>query len=385
MGTDISNLKKQYRTVTESKQFPDVYIIDDIAYKKVDWSGIGVRYGTNPNQPSALYRLFHKDTVMGNLEFLKMGKGGPSLTNLEDVSHALNILKYVEVRKAACAVMKHLNPSGFSVSKYMGTKPLVDIYKEARDCDERSAFGSIVAFNCVVDDKTADEIMKTFVEGVVAVNYHQGALDAFNNKEGKYKINKDIRIMKVDGIGIYHLPKFDGDDIDFYNIKTQVDGSIALETPYLTSIRGKEDLILDAEIQDKEGNKYEVKTKPTEQQIEDMLTAWYININVRSNGIVFVKDGRTIAVGTGEQERVGAVEQAIDKAIKKGHKHDLEGSVMSSDAFFPQRDCIDTVANYGVSAIIYPGGSINDIDTIKAANEHNMALAITGERCFSYF
>ncbi len=114
--------------------------------------------------------------------------------------------------------------------------------------------------------------------------------------------------------------------------------------------------------------------------MDDCLTAWYVNINVRSNGIVFVKNGAAIAVGTGEQERIGAVEQAIDKAIKKGH--DLKGSVMSSDAFFPQRDSIDTVAEHGVTAVVWPAGSMQDAAVIQAANDHDVALMATLERCF---
>ena len=122
------------------------------------------------------------------------------------------------------------------------------------------------------------------------------------------------------------------------------------------------------------------RTIPTAQQLDDALTSWYLNINVRSNGVVFVKDGMALSVGTGQQERIGAVEQAIDKAKQKGHS--LEGSVMSSDAFFPKRDCIDAVAKEKVSAVVWPAGSMADAEIIEAANEHNIALLATLERCF---
>jgi phosphoribosylaminoimidazolecarboxamide formyltransferase/IMP cyclohydrolase len=128
------------------------------------------------------------------------------------------------------------------------------------------------------------------------------------------------------------------------------------------------------------GRDFVVQRGPTPQELDDCLTAWYVNINVRSNGIVFVKNGAAISVGTGEQERIGAVEQAIDKAMKKGHS--LQGAVMSSDAFFPQRDCIDTIAARGVTAVVWPAGSMNDAAVIQAANEHNIALLATLERCF---
>jgi len=129
-----------------------------------------------------------------------------------------------------------------------------------------------------------------------------------------------------------------------------------------------------------DGKDFVVNRAPTSRELEDCLTAWYININVRSNGIVFVRNGAIIAVGTGEQERIGAVEQAIDKAKKKGHS--LKGAVLSSDAFFPQRDSIDTVAAEGVTAVVWPAGSLNDALVIEAANEHNIALMATLERCF---
>ena len=128
------------------------------------------------------------------------------------------------------------------------------------------------------------------------------------------------------------------------------------------------------------GKDFTIQRMPTERELDDCLTAWYLNINVRSNGIVFVRNGAAIAVGTGEQERIGAVEQAIDKAVKKGHS--LKGAVLSSDAFFPQRDCIDEVGAQGVTAVVWPAGSLNDAAVIQAANDRNMALMATLERCF---
>jgi phosphoribosylaminoimidazolecarboxamide formyltransferase/IMP cyclohydrolase len=164
-----------------------------------------------------------------------------------------------------------------------------------------------------------------------------------------------------------------------------VDGSLTVEVPYLTRIKSEADFIVDPMIPNTDpskngGKDYVVRRMPTNVELDDCLTAWYVNINVRSNGIVFVKDGAAVAVGTGEQERIGAVEQAIDKALKKGHS--LKGAVMSSDAFFPQRDSIDTVAREGVTAVVWPAGSLNDALVIEAANEHNIALMATLERCF---
>jgi phosphoribosylaminoimidazolecarboxamide formyltransferase/IMP cyclohydrolase len=155
--------------------------------------------------------------------------------------------------------------------------------------------------------------------------------------------------------------------------------------PYLTTIKSIDDFIIDPMIPNKDESKnngidYIIKRKPTQDELFNCLIGWYLNISVRSNGIIFVKDGTAIAVGTGEQERIGAIEQAIDKAIKKGH--DLKNAIMSSDAFFPHRDSIDTIAKQGVTAVVWPAGSIRDYEIIQAANEHNVALIATLERCF---
>ena len=157
------------------------------------------------------------------------------------------------------------------------------------------------------------------------------------------------------------------------------DGTIAFDVPFLTKIKSINDFITDPMV---EG--VTVKRLPTEQELRDGLTAWYLNINVRSNGIVFVKDGAGLTIGTGQQERVGAVEQAITKGKQKNHS--LEGAVMSSDAFFPNRDSIDAIAKEGVKAVVWPAGSLADKKIIEAANEYGIALMCTqGERCFAHF
>jgi len=380
MPTDVSSFKDVYKTAIASS-FPDeaTLVLGDqqIALKAV---ATPLRYGTNPHQPFAAYAPKNSALSVGNLEMLKGGKAGLSLTNLQDMSQALNTLKYFT--RPACVVMKHVNPCGFKVQT--GAEPLEKIYRIARDCDARSAFGGIVGFNTEVDGPTAEAIMETFIEGVIAPAFSAEAIEVLRRNEGTKKRNNAIRVARADNPD--KLPKFIGDDITgLYNIRNLVDGTLTFEIPYLTRIRGAADLIVDPMIPNSDpeknnGRDYVVGRQPTEQEIEDCLTAWYININVRSNGIVFVKDGAAIAVGTGEQERIGAVEQAIDKAIKKGH--DLRGSVMSSDAFFPQRDCIDTIAAQGVRAVIWPAGSLNDAAVIEAAAEHDMALMATLERCF---
>jgi phosphoribosylaminoimidazolecarboxamide formyltransferase / IMP cyclohydrolase len=381
MPTDVSSFKDVYKTAIASS-FPEeaTLILGDqqIALKAV---ATPLRYGTNPHQPFTAFAPKNSNALsVGNLDMLKGGKAGLSLTNLQDMSQALNTLKYFQ--RPACVVMKHVNPCGFKVQTT--EEPLEQIYRIARDCDARSAFGGIVGFNTEVDAATAEAIMETFIEGVIAPAFSAEALEVLRRNEGTKKRNNAIRVARVDNL--HTLPKFIGDDITgLYNIRNLVDGTLTFEIPYLTRVRGAGDLILDPMIPNSDpeknnGRDYVVSRRPTAQEIEDCLTAWYININVRSNGIVFVKNGAAIAVGTGEQERIGAVEQAIDKAVKKGH--DLQGSVMSSDAFFPQRDCIDTIAALGVRAVIWPAGSLNDAAVIEAAAEHDMALMATLERCF---
>lgn len=381
MPTDVSSFRDAYKTAIES-DFPDeaALIIGGTRYslKRVSYA---LRYGTNPHQPFAAYRPTDNPHLsVGNLEILKGGKAGLSLTNLQDMSQAQNILKYFS--KPACAVMKHVNPCGFKVQT--DGESLDKIYRIARDADERSAFGSIIGFNITVDEATAEAIMESFVEGIIAPDYEKNALEILRCNEGTKKLNNAIRVIRMNNLD--RIPRYIGDPIDgYYNIRNLADGTLAIEIPYLTRIRKAADFITDPMIPNSDpeknrGQNYEVRRKPTEQELDDCLTAWYVNINVRSNGIVFVRNGAAIAVGTGEQERIGAVEQAIDKAKKKGHT--LKDAVMSSDAFFPQRDSIDAVGKEGVTAVVWPAGSLNDALVIEAANEHNIALLATLERCF---
>ncbi len=381
MPTDVSSFKDAYKTAIKS-DFPDSASLI-IGNERIELSVVpyALRYGTNPHQPFSAYAPDTGGNLsIGNMEILKGGKAGLSLTNLQDISQALNILKYFS--RPSCTVMKHVNPCGFKVET--SGESLADIYRIARDCDERSAFGSIVGFNRKVDPATAEAIMESFVEGVVAPDFDSDALEILRKNEGTKKLNNSLRVAKIRNIE--KIPRYVGDDISgLYNLRNMADGTITIEVPYLTRIRSAADFIKDPMIPNSDpeknnGSDYAVKREPTEKELDDCLTAWYLNINVRSNGIVFVKDGASIAVGTGEQERVGAVEQAIDKAKKKGH--DLKGSVLSSDAFFPKRDSIDTIGNEGITAIVWPAGSMNDAEVIEAANDYDMALMATLERCF---
>ncbi len=381
MATDVSSFKNAYKTAitTDFPRTAEIVLGDQrFPLEAVD---ISLRYGTNPHQPFAAYRPVDGTLSVGRLEMLKGGKAGLSLTNLQDMSQALNVLKYFEGR-AACVAMKHLNPCGFKVEQNStDPTPTVTLYEDAKRCDPRSHFGAVVGFNTIVGEETAEAIMSSFVECVIAPSYSDGALAILKRNEGTPKLNNAIRIAKVSNLE--KLPRFVGDNIaGLYNIRNLADGTLTFEVPYLTRIRTSADFIADPMIP--AGGKLltdiVATTVPTAQQLEDALTSWYLNINVRSNGVVFVKNGMAISVGTGQQERIGAVEQAIAKAKQKGHC--LRGAVMSSDAFFPNRDCIDAAAAEGIKAIVWPAGSMADAEIIKAANEHRVSLLATLERCF---
>jgi phosphoribosylaminoimidazolecarboxamide formyltransferase/IMP cyclohydrolase len=397
-GTDISGLKRDYRTAKEAdeKDFPDRLTIT--LQKEED---LPLRYGENPMQTAVMYRFVDVKSLP-TLRVVKQGKEGISATNWMDIAKAMDLLKFFPKPSAtatpAVPVMKHNIPSGFATQS--GDASMVDTYVKARDADARSAYGSVVVLNRPLDKATAEAIMDTYVEVVAAPGYEPGTVDMLETPK-----RKDLRAVIFSGIE--KIPKFVGDDTQgLYDLKMLPGGRVIAQKPYLTSIRGKEDLVFDGfDGKDPNGKFEPVKRDPTDQELEDMLTAWYVNFGVRSNGIVIVKNGATLVVGSGQQERVGAVEQAIVKGFQKafdraGIDYDhltgivgrnklpeepFEGAVLSSDAFFPDRDSIDTAGRVGIKGIIQPGGSRKDYEVIEAVNKYGMAMALTGERCFGHF
>lgn len=365
--------KEMYRTRNEG-DFPESFEWLGNSYEKVE----DLRYGTNPHQPAAFYRRSNANRlVLGAYRILKTGKSGLSQTNIEDMHHAVGILKYM--KKPACAVMKHCNPSGVAIQT--GAMPLVEVYQRARDADAQAAFGSVVVFNTVVDKAAAAEIMLTVVEGVAAPGFDDGALQAFHDFE-RFKRNKEIRIIQLPAFS--GLPKYVGDATDVVEVKVFDDGSLVLAAPYLSRVRTTRDL-LPASCEHKVYGTIAIERAATERELEDLLFAWYVNIHVRSNGCVIARNGQTLAVGTGEQDRVGAVEQAIAKArAKYKGAESLEGAVLASDGFFPFRDAVEAAIKAGITAFVQPGGSVNDYDVIAACNEANVSMLFTEERCFSH-
>ena len=316
----------------------------------------GLRYGTNPHQKAALYRPRTSNAGIGNVNWLKWGKDGPSATNIEDGSHGLRIINYF--KQPAVAVMKHLNPSGVAVSREH--ESLSQVYARARDADTRAAFGSVVVVNSTIDKTVAEEIMKSFVEVVYAPAFASNALAVFESK-------KDIRVGEV--------PRLQRDDRSTVpDIVVLDDGSIILEDQYQTSIDSPDKM---REL------RVPTETRPSDMEYVDLLHSWWVACEVRSNAVVFWKNGTSLAIGTGQQDRIGAIENSIDKAHKLGHS--LERSVLASDGFLPNLDNIDALAREKVSAIIQPGGSVEDPEIMAACNKHGISMVFTGERSFRHF
>lgn len=354
-------IRRIYRTAQKEDYPESIKIILDgrtLEYSKVQWKidgqDRGLRYGTNPHQKAALYRPAQSSFGLGNVEWVKWGKDGPSATNIEDGSHGLRIVRYFD--HPTVVVLKHLNPSG--VATETSGETLHAIYVRAREADPRAAFGSVVVMNRGVDKSTAEELSKTFVEVVYAPDFDKEALTIFNSK-------KDIRLGKV---------RTNSNPATYPDIVVLDDGSLILEDSYSTKVRSLEEL-----------NALPVATKrvPSEAEYAAMLYSWWTACEVRSNAVVFWKDGTTLAVGTGQQDRIGAIEACIEKAHRYGHS--LKDSVMASDGFLPKMDNVEAVAKEGVSAIIQPGGSIEDSELVKACDEHRISMVLTGERSFRHF
>ncbi len=355
-----ASMRRKYRTALE-ESFPEEMTIKIGDRETVYRKRMSLRYGENPHQPAAFYAPQGKPLTIGDVEILKTGKRGLSMTNVEDVNNSLRIVSYFD--EPACAVMKHVNPSGVA-ARSSPDEPLRETYAKARDCDALAAYGSVVGFNTVVDEGTAEEIMSSYVEGVVAPGYEAGCMEHFQQK-------KDIRIMKAGGLDA--VSRYVGDPPEPLDISVQMDGSIVLQAPMLTKIRGPDDL------------RFVTRREANHQEVKGLLFSWYVCMNVRSNGVVLSRDNATIGVGTGQQDRVTAVKLALDKAQMRGHGEAVPGSVLASDGFIPFRDSIDLLAEHGVTACIQPGGSVKDREVIEACDENGIAMAFTDERCFRHF
>lgn len=301
-----------------------------------------LRYGENPHQGAAYYKDALKTTgMLHNAEQLN-GKE-LSYNNINDANAALELLK--EFNEPACIAVKHANPCGVGVGK-----DIYDAYMKAYEGDPVSIFGGIVAVNGEVDEKTAAELAKIFLEIVIAPSYSDRALEILKEK-------KNLRVLKLDGIK--NRPD------EAYELK-RVSGGL---------------LIQDSDYKDfsMEDISYVTDKRPTEQEMKDLLFAWKVVKHVKSNAIVIAKDGRTLGIGPGQTNRIWSAEMSITRAGEN-----VQGAVMASDAFFPFPDVAAASANAGIRAIIQPGGSLKDKDSIEVCNKEGIAMIFTGMRHFKH-
>jgi phosphoribosylaminoimidazolecarboxamide formyltransferase/IMP cyclohydrolase len=270
-----------------------------------------------------------------------------SYNNFLDANAALELVK--EYRETAAVIVKHNNPCGAAV----GPSPR-EAYVGARETDPISAFGGVIAFNARVDLAAAKEITATFIEVVVAPGFDDDALTELKRK-------KDLRLLAV---GDLRAVVRTGPDL--LDLKKIVGGLIL------------QDRDLGA-IADVRALKVASKRAPTDEEYRAFAFAWKVCKHVKSNAIVFARPDRTVGIGAGQMSRVDSVKLATSKAVSP-----LKGCVMASDAFFPFRDGIDAAAQAGITAVIQPGGSIRDEEVVKAVDEHDMAMVLTGMRHFRH-
>ncbi len=332
----IANYLSRFSTDREEpEEFPATL---NMQFEKVQT----LRYGENPHQKAVFYR--EKDASTATVASAKKHHGKElSYNNILDADSALSLIK--ELSEPACAIIKHNNPCGVAVSK----EGHLRAYELALSCDPRSAFGGIVAINGTVDEELAEKLNEMFLEVIVSYGYTENALRILKNK-------KNLRLLEVEK----------GEPEGGFDVRS-VSGGLLLQSRDTESAG-------DLKVVTRRG--------PTEAELRDLLFAWCVCKHVKSNAIVIAKDEVAIGIGAGQTSRVDSARIALMKAEEFGH--DPKGAVLASDAFFPFRDNIDLVAEYGVTAIIQPGGSIRDEEVIKAADEHSMAMVFTGIRHFKH-
>jgi phosphoribosylaminoimidazolecarboxamide formyltransferase/IMP cyclohydrolase len=304
-----------------------------------------LRYGENSHQKSAFY--IEKNPAPGTIATAKQLQGKElSYNNIADTDAALETVKLFDA--PTCVIVKHANPCGVASSDH-----LLDAYLRAFNTDPESAFGGIIAFNRELDAATASAIVeRQFVEVIIAPSVANGVSEIVAAK-------KNVRLLVCGNWG--QAPA----DFDY---KRVAGGLLVQDRDNGT--------VATADL------KVVTKKVPTEEQMRDLLFTWKVAKMVKSNAIVYGKDGATIGVGAGQMSRVNSARIAAIKAEHAGLQ--VAGSVMASDAFFPFRDGIDNAASVGIAAVIQPGGSMRDEEVIAAADEHGMAMVFTGMRHFRH-
>ena len=301
-----------------------------------------LRYGENPDQQAAFY-VERPSAGLAGLE----QKGGKELSfnNLLDLEGAL-LATDPFGEEPACAIIKHRTPCGLAVGA-----TAIDAYRKALSCDPVSAFGSVISFTVPVDEETAHAVSSLFVECVVAPEFSREAVEILGRK-------KNLRVLE----GRAAWP---AGAVDYKRVR----GGFLVQTR-------------SERIGDEAGWQVVTTRQPTDEEWSDLRFAWKAVATVKSNAIVLARGGMTIGIGAGQMSRVDAAFLAVHKARSAGHE--TQGSALGSDAFFPFKDGVEQAAEAGVRCIVQPGGSVRDAEVVEAANQHGMAMVLTGKRQFRH-
>ncbi len=311
-----------------------------LAFDKVDT----MRYGENPHQQAAFYR--EPNAVPGSIANYEQLQGKElSYNNIGDSDAAWECVKAFDT--TACVIVKHANPCGVAIAP-----TALGAYQKAFKTDPTSAFGGIIAFNCAIDKATAEAVSGQFAEVIIAPEITPDARAVFAAKQ-------NLRVLVVP------LGKVEGTLFDY----KRVGGGLLVQTADVARINESDIKVV-------------TKRAPTAREMTDLLFAWRVAKYVKSNAIVYCKDGMTTGVGAGQMSRVDSARIAAIKAENNGLT--VVGSVAASDAFFPFRDGLDVLAKAGATAVIQPGGSVRDAEVIAAADEQNIAMVFTGFRHFRH-
>jgi phosphoribosylaminoimidazolecarboxamide formyltransferase/IMP cyclohydrolase len=308
-----------------------------------------LRYGENPHQKAALYQETGARSVDWGIVTAKKLQGKElSFNNFLDLDSAWNVAS--EFRETACVIVKHNTPCGVALAGQPA-----EAFSLAMACDPMSAFGGVVAFNKEVDGQTAEEMVKIFLECVIAPGYRPEAVEVFRKKE-------NLRVL--------HLPSFITTAAKEFDVKRVSGGLLVQEKDFVQHT----------------DTKVVTKKSPSPEEMVSLEFAWRVVKHVKSNAIVLARGPQTVGLGAGQMSRVDSLKVAWMKLNQQqplilGHQRPL---VMASDAFFPFRDCVDEASKMGIAAIIQPGGSVRDEDSIRAANEYGISMVFTGMRHFRH-
>lgn len=302
-----------------------------------------MRYGENPHQKAVFYKEVRNNA--GCIAGAKQLNGKElSYNNINDTNGALELLK--EFQEPTVVAVKHANPCGVACGK-----DIFEAYVKTYEADPVSIFGGIIAANREIDEKTAQEISKIFVEIVIAPSFSEEAVEIFQRK-------KNLRVLQLDDISA-------GIPSGTYDMKKVMGGLLVQD--------------YNNHLVDMDKVQYVTEAKPTEKEIEDLIFAMKVVKHTKSNAIVIAKDKQTVGVGPGQLNRITSTKIAIDYGKEK-----CNGAVLASDAFFPFNDCVEAAAAAGVKSIIQPGGALKDKESIDACNEHGISMIFTGIRHFKH-